>query len=97
MDLGGRLCGGGGGWCLGGLVVVAMFFYITNSQKSFSLGGTIFSNLLYQLSGRAASNPSSARASQLRSAARPPGQLRTAASAQLIVPAFAARWQLIPP
>jgi hypothetical protein len=70
MDLGGRLCGGGGGWCLGGLVVVAMFFYITNSQKSLSLGGTIFSNLLYQLSGRAASNPSSARASQLRSAAR---------------------------
>jgi hypothetical protein len=70
MDLGGRLCGGGGGWCLGGLVVVAMFFYITNSQKSLSLGGTIFSNLLYQLSGRAASNRSSACASQLRSAAR---------------------------
>jgi hypothetical protein len=43
-----------------------------------------------QLSGRAATT--AAHASQLRSAARA-GQLHTAA----IVPAFAARWQQIPP
>jgi hypothetical protein len=51
MDLGGRLCGGGGGWCLGGLDLGGggNVFYITNSQTFLSLGGTIFSNLLYQL------------------------------------------------
>jgi hypothetical protein len=49
-----------------------------------------FMLLKNQLSGRAATT--AARASQLRSAARA-GQLRTAARAQLIVSAFAARWQ----
>jgi hypothetical protein len=59
---------------------MAMFF-MTNSQKKLSLGGTIFSKLLYQLSGRGATN---------RSARRAPGY-ETPARVQLIVPAFTAR------
>jgi hypothetical protein len=40
-------------------------FYITNSQTFLSLGGTIFSNLLYKLSVRAATNRSACQSATI--------------------------------